>query len=240
MNLLTELLQLLEAPARVHVNGKLSVIADLIKTKFGDELDGIPMYNKCLIAQVVYTLHARTGMTVAKVIELFLKRYIHAPNDGEGIGFVKGKGITPEKLYHIFDGQTVSMGGKKYRLDIGFTAYQSTAEIVTAIKEGHPVIVPYSIESRFDSGIESHDDEGKYHGSHVDAPEGNVSDEDYRHCVLAVGVDEESEEIIIRDIRDKYLYKGYVKVPFKAFDNYIKTTFSFDVDLTEVRNGRSA
>lgn len=240
MNLLTELLQLLEGSARVHVNGKLSVIADLIKADFGDELDGIPMYNKCLIAQVVYTLHARTGVSVPRVIELFLKRYIHAPNDGEGIGFVKGKGITPEKLYRIFDGQTISIDGKRFRLDIGFTPYYSTADIITALKAGNPVIVPYSIESRFDSGIESHDDEGKYHGSHVDAPEGIISDDDYRHCVLAVGVDEESEEIILRDIRSKYLYKGYVKVPYKAFDNYIKTTFSFDVDLTEVRNGRAA
>lgn len=219
----------------MHVNGKLSVIADLIKAEFGDELDAIPMYNKCLIAQVAYTLHARTQLTVTKIIELFLKKYIHSPKDGEGIGFVRGKGITPEKLYHIFDGQVISLDGKKFKLDIGFHVYHSTTEIVTAVKAGHPVIVPYSIESRFDSGIESHDDEGKYHGSHIDAPEGTISDDDYRHCVLAVGVDEGSEEIIVRDIRSKYLYKGYVKIPYKAFDNYIKTTFSFDVDLTEVK-----
>lgn len=239
MILLKELSSLLEAPARMHVNGKLSVIADLIKTEFGDELDGIPMHNKCLIAQVVYSLHARTSFTVSRLVDLFIKRYLQLTNDegtGEGIGFVKNKGISPERIYHIFNGQTISVAGKKYRLHIGFQDYHSTKEIVDAVKAGNPVIVPYSIESWFDSGIESHDEEGKYNAAFIDRPDNPIGDEDYRHCQLAVGVDEESEEIILRDIRSRYLHKGFVKVPYKAFDTYIKTAFAFDVEL-ELING---
>lgn len=234
MILLPELLSLLEAPARMHVNGKLSVIADLVKDEFGDEMNGIPIYNKCLIAQVAYSLHARTRLTVERIVHIFTMKYIKSPKDDPPMGIVKSKGISPENVYRVFDKTVVSIGGKRFRLDLGFHVYHSTAEVVAAVKSGNPVIVPYSIESWFDSGVESHDEEGKYNAGFVDRPENEINDSDYRHCLLAIGVDEDSEELILRDTRSRYLYKGYVKVPFKAFDNYIKTTFSFDVDMTEV------
>lgn len=65
-----KLVNLLEAPARLHVNGKLTVLADLIVKDFGNELYKIPFTNRCLIGQFAYLLSARTSASVKDCVEM--------------------------------------------------------------------------------------------------------------------------------------------------------------------------
>ena len=232
MILLSELLSLLEAPARVHVNGKLSVLADLIQTGFGHELTDIPFSNRCLIGQFVYTLHARTGLSVTKCIGVFLKRYIYYSD--RDIKRMSGLGVTPQELIDIYDGQTVTVNKKKFKLVCSFHTYHGEQELAAAVEAGNPVIVPFPYNSGFSRGVENHSEDGKFHERFVKSEYLAPSMTDHNHSLLAVGVDRGSNELILRDMRSHYLYKGYVKVPFAVMKKQIPLTFSFDVDLKAV------
>ena len=231
MILFTELLSLLEAPARVHVNGKLSVLADLIAKDFGKELYNIPFMNKCLIGQFVYTMSARTGLSMSKCIEVFLDQYIHYPNDV--IRRMSRHGVTPQELIDVYNGRLVKVNNKKFKLRCSFHSYHSEEELAKAVEAGNPVIIPFAVNSKFSDGIENHDDDGKFNSMFADAEHYKSGVKDYHHSVLAIGVDRESNEIILRDIRPDYLYNGYVKVPMSVIKKQIPLTFSFDVDLEE-------
>lgn len=233
MILLPELLSLLEAPARMHVNGKLTVLADLIEHEFGHELNVLPIYHKCLIAQIAYIIKARTPLTLPKILNMVLMKYLKMSD--EEIREIGDRGTTPEQLIQIFHNRRVSVGGKSYKLHCSFHTFNGVNELVSAVKAGHPVLVPFNVESAFSVGTEHHDSEGRYVADDDEDYFNEPSlDRDARHHVLlAVGVDEESEEVILRDIRDEYLHKGYVKAPFKAVDQYVPLTFTIDVNLVE-------
>jgi hypothetical protein len=233
MHLLSELLSLLEAPARLHVNGKLSVLADLIEEEFGEALNALPMYHKCLIAQIAYIIKARTPLTIDKIIHMALTKYVKM-SDAE-IKEIGKRGTTPEQTIAIWNGRRVTVGGKTYKLECKFHAYHGVKQLVSAVKAGHPVLVPFNVDSDFATGSENHDGEGRYVRSEEEfyfPPEHGSNAR--HHVLLAVGVDDESEEVIMRDIRSTYLHKGYVKIPFDVADEHTPTSFTFDVDMKEV------
>lgn len=225
---------LLEGPARVHVNGKLTVLADLISSNFGEELNAIPFTNRCLIGQFAYVLTARTNISLMQCIEILLKQYIHYPTETRSR--MSGKGLTPQELIDIYNGRKITLDKKTYKIKCTFHAFQGVEELADAVEAGHPVIVPYVIGSRFDYGVENHID-GSFHPNDVNGEYQEPKANYYNHSLLAVGVDRESHEVILRDLRNYYLHKGYVKVPFEAMRKQIPLTFTFDVNLIEVTRG---
>lgn len=232
MNLLAELLSLVEAPARIHANGKLTVLADLIEEEFGEELNVLPMWHKCLIAQIAYIIKARTGLTMNKIIHLALMKYIKMPKSE--IAEIGERGTTPDQTIKLWNNKVVSVARERYRIKCAFHSFHGVSELITAVKQGHPVLVAFNIDSPFADGSDSPDDEGRYRrGDEEFYTPPNLDKGTKHHVLLAVGVDEDSEEIILRDIRSTYLYKGYIKVPFDVVDKHIPLTFTFDVDLVK-------
>lgn len=230
MKLLNELL-LLERPAQVHVNGKLTVLTDLIEDEFGDEMNDVPFNQRCLIAQFAFTMKARLGLPVRKIIEVFLKKYIRL--DDASVERIRSYGVTAQQLLDLYDDSIITIGARRMKLGVKFHAYTSVDEIISAVKSGNPVMIPFMFDSTFHRGVENFDTEtGQYHAAFID-PDTN-GDKRYHHVLLAIGADEESKELILRDTRPKYLFKGYVKVPFEAVKKNIKMAFSYDVDVKEL------
>lgn len=235
MNLLSELLTLIEGPAKVHVNGKLSVLADLIVKEFGPELNDLPFANRCLIGQFAYLLQARTGISLNKGFQILLKQYIHLPKNVRRRMSVKG--VTPQEIIDFYDGQRIQHDGKAYTMRCTFHTFHGVEELMQAIESGHPVIVAYNANSHFSNGTSDFEGHGQFSSKHVDGDYLPPREGGQNHSLMAVGVDRESEEVIFRDLRSIYLYKGYVKVPAKVVDRQIPMSFTFDVSLEEVKNG---
>jgi hypothetical protein len=225
---------LLERPVNVHVNGQLTVLVDLIKRDFGSELRAIPFDQRCMTAQVAYVLSARTQVPLTDLLKIFATAY-NKKLDRQARYKVDAYGVTPQQLFDAYDGFKLVIKDKPYKLKLSFDHYTSVEEIVSAVKEGHPVIVPYNSYGRFSNGANHHSNEGKFHQKFIDRRGVRDPHSSYYHALLAVGVDEGSKEVILRDIRSLYLFKGYVKVPYKAMRNYIKMAFTFDADLEPVQ-----
>lgn len=232
MILLSELLSISESPARVHVNGKLSVLADLIVKEFGPELNALPFANRCLIGQFAYLMKARTGISIHDCFQIFLKQYIHFPKSLRRR--MSHNGVTPQELIDAYDGQRISHEGQSYTMQCTFRVYHGAEELAAAVENGHPVIVAYNANSHFSNGTSDFEGDGQFSSKHTDGdylpPRAGGSN----HSLLAVGVDRESNEIIFRDLRSLYLYKGYVKVPIAVVDKQIPMSFTFDIQLEKV------
>lgn len=232
MKLLTELLAL-EAQAKVHVNGPLSVLINLVQAKFGPDLDEFPLWNKCLAAQFAYILNARTGLSIKQCIEIFRDRYFSNYDDSIRHR-MRSVGITPQELLDIFDDSTIRVHGSLYQLTCSFQKFEGISDIAQGVASGHPIIIPYIVSSDFANGVENHID-GIFNPMYANGKYAPPKEKDYAHSLLAIGVDYESKELILRDLRDDYLFKGYVKVPFTVVDVQIPLAFTFDIDIKKIK-----
>ena len=229
MKLLQELVTLFETPAKVHVNGKLTVLIDLIQREFGSVLKDVPFKQRCLIGQFAYVIEARTGIAAVHVFDELNKYFIKA--DDHKRYQLNSRGATPQDLIDIYDKAKLRIDDKTVRLHVSFHVYESVEEIISAVQSGHPVIMAYNTNSSFARGVEN-GIEGSFNRGSWDYTTFN-HDHSYFHSLLGIGYDSESEELVFRDIRSTYLYKGYVKIPKTEMVKHLPEgkAFTFDVDV---------
>lgn len=222
--------------AGVHENEvkSLFVISGLIEKRFG--VRNPSGGGVCLVAQVVMSIAATTGLKPKQIIDQFYakagKRLYH-------------EGITLEKILdtlqkvHIKDDED-----QEYKLKLSMTGYENTDSMLAAVKSGQPVIIVASNYGAFRNLLDyieifkHHDDSTGVGTLKMFRDKMNAAAEPkgsgmYHHALLVLGYDVAEKTVIIRDIRDSYGYKGYYKLERAIFDKHwklIRIAFSVDVD----------
>lgn len=222
--------------AQVHENDvkSLYVIASLIEKRF--KINNPSGGGVCLLAQVVMSIAATTGLKPNDIIKQFYNQV------GKYLNY---EGTTLKQIMDTLqDVIIVDEQKQKYKLKLSMTGYKNADAMLSAVKSGQPVIIVASNSGVFRNALDyiemfaRHDSATgiatlKRFEANLKLNKDPKGSDYYHHSLLVVGYDSAEKTVILRDIRDSYGYKGYYKVEKAIFDKHwkmIRIAFSVDVD----------
>jgi len=205
--------------ARVHFNASASlcVMPDLVEERFGLPRRG--NVGTCLPMQVASSIAACTGYKRTQLGAHILKN----------IG-VRGKfaGWTLEQVLKTFELPLLTKNGPVW-FRLAVTEYQSVNQVVEATTLGYPVlmIIGRNACDVLENEAVSYKDGCAMAG--VIRP----ADQGFYHSYLAIGCDTE-KYVIVRDTRDEYCYKGYLKIKSRILQDGFQHIKCLTVNVLKV------
>lgn len=216
---LREILMELYAPVYVNSKKTLYLINNLIEKEFGlDTYEGSG--GMCLLSQVVFSIAAASGIPSQTIANYFSKR-----TDGR-------VGHSLEDLLEFFQSIEIFHAGRLHKLKLSFKKYKNIERVIADLKKGQPVTFITSADHPLYDQLENVKDDdyqprivdkGLLLGFSKDVTK-NAEDWDRQvyHALLFVGYDVKFKQLIGRESRDSYGYKGY----FKVLANELKDHFN--------------
>ena len=199
-------------PAGVYVKGPLNVISSMIKDYFSLNWSKLSM--TCLANQFIYSLEAASDIPAQMLLDAGEKHLSRKQ---------RVSSATFEMLYNAYnnkplklkDGRTVTFQLSSHRFSVN--------EAIAHVKQGFPVVVVVNSDMGDWESYDYHthsarnkdfENDGKVPASHVKRHK--LNGVGYYHALLVVGYDSQSKELICRESRSSYGFKGYVKIPAKT------------------------
>lgn len=199
------LLERLSAAVHTSMNTKLNVIASLLEKEFGTAFTKSRIGGQCLIAQVIYSV-AATAQIPARI----LMRHLDSQGLSSGMA-----GLTLHELFDRLNDVPIRIGRETLRLHLSISQYDTSAELIVALKAGQPVVCISNSHSGYanvsnDSGIHKGNKDDKL----------RTSPGNYYHALLAIGYDADEGTVILRESRHIYGLQGYAKAYAKDIDKF--------------------
>ena len=198
--------------AGVYVKGPLNVISSMIKDHFSLNWSKLSM--TCLANQFIYSLEAASDISAQLLVDAGEKRLSRKQRISSA-SFEMLFNAYNNKPLKLKDGRTVTfqLSSHKFTVD----------EAIEHVKQGIPVVVvvnsdagdwegyDYTTHSARNKDFEK---DGKVPAEHIKRYPLNRTG--YYHALLMVGYDAQSKELICRESRSTYGFKGYLKIPKQA------------------------
>lgn len=212
------------APVHFNADNTLMIIPNLVEKTFGIQKpkSTTRWIGTCLVAQVAFTIASITGLKPMAISKHILKN----------IGVRGGAcGFTIEEILRTFELPVLTRQGPVW-LALGLSVYDTLDSMTDAILNGHPVITVMAREvgDVLENEAKAYGDGCAFATCIRPASEGRY------HSYLAIGyevktADSHTDFVILRDSRDEYCHKGYLKlgagILFQGW-NFIRA-FSVDV-----------
>lgn len=215
------------APVHFNADSTLMVIPNLVEKTFGIQRPRkrTNWIGTCLVAQVSFTISAIIGLK-----PMIISRHI-LQNIGRSAG---EDGFTIEEILETFDSPIQTRSGS-IRLKLGLSAYDGIDSMAEAILFGHPVlmIIPREVSVLLENEGNTYGDGCSYATPIRPASEGQY------HSYLGIGYEVKSDKyptdfIILRDTRDLYAYKGYMKLGVNVLHQGWNFIRALSVDVLNV------
>jgi len=208
--------------ARVHFNtdSTVCVIADLMQKRFGIPHRG--NIGLCLVSQVVFSVSVATGIKPS-ILAKHIHRYIESPKISEN-------GYTLDQILQTFVEPIETPNGLR-SLTLGVLEYETVQETCDAVLLGYPVIVIIARQASdvMEWEARSYNDGSVQATILRKAPKENPQ----YHSWLAMGIvtDEDADYLVLRDSRDEYAFKGYLKVRGQVLHDAIQNIKMLSVNV---------
>lgn len=204
----------------VHYNAdnSLAVIDSLLEHEFGVKTKA---KGSCMIAQAVYSIWAQTGIPIMDLVK-HIDKYTARKVDLFG--------HTIQEVLSAFHAPIKS--GKGYVLiNVEAFQYHCVEGVADAILTGTPVIFVFP-----SSSIEVMSNEAAaYCDGEVQATVIRGAHEIRFHALLCIGmVKDKFPFFIMRESRNEYGYKGYMKVNGILLQDYFQNLMVFSLNVTEL------
>jgi len=197
--------------AGVYVKGPLNVISSLIKDKFSLDWSKISM--TCLAAQFVFALEAATDLPAQQLVWAGERNFPRMSTSS----------ATFEQLFNAFNNKPLKLrDGRVVTFKLSSHSF-TTQQAIEHVKQGIPSVMVVNSDMgdwggyNYLTGKDENPDfekTGQVSTKHV--RKHKIEGGGYFHALLLVGYDEESKELILRESRSSYGFKGYLKIPAKA------------------------
>lgn len=179
----------------------LMFMPSLVQKKFG--ITFRKDQGRCLLAQIAYSIEAQLPFVKASRIvthvDKWCKAFLRRPIDMNG--------HTMQEILASFN-VPVNIGeGRSLHIDLRMKRHTLFDDAVHSVISGQPVMV--IVDRDVCTALES--EAVTYKDGEVRATVIRPSRSGRYHCLLAIGLDV-SGYTILRDIREKYAFKGYLKV----------------------------
>ena len=204
----------LNASVYRNSDNTLGFISNLLQEEFGVNSNA---EGTCLIAQVVYSICAVTGISPAVITE-HIDEHVGRVVDEKGHTLDEIL-LTLKQPIHLQDGRVVL-------LDVKPRFFTALPEVIGSILDGVPVI--FAIGSSATSAITN--EALSYDDGEVVASVIRPSTDGNFHALLGIGVDSVGY-IILRENRHTYGFKGYLKVHVDVLEPGLKHVGCFAVEV---------
>lgn len=195
------------APVHFNVDKTLYVIPTLLQKEFGLKFPSLE--GACLASQMVFSMSAVSGIPPEQLAAA-AKR-------------LRGsiEGTTLSALFNIFNNRPIKIDNKTIIFNLSTKIYDDVDEALQDVQRGQPVVMVVSAHSEIYWGVHglerpiSHKEEvgiaeikKKYFRYEKLDPTTDIT-----HAYLIIGYDKPYDHMIVREMRSKYGFKGYAKIP---------------------------
>lgn len=210
---LQDLLEQRYAPVHVNVDNTLFVIPSLLQKRFGLRFPSLK--GACLASQMVFSMSAVSGVPPEQL--------------AAAAKYLKGSlgGVTLSELFNVFNNKPIKIDDKKTVIfNLSVKTYNNVDTVLQDVQRGQPVVMIVPADSKIYSGIQSLEqplgddeeagiidiDKERFRSERLDFTMHSLT-----HAYLVIGYDKPHDHMIVREMRSKYGFKGYAKIPANLF-----------------------
>jgi hypothetical protein len=221
---LIDLVERLSAEVFVNDSKTLHVISNLVVDNFGLQFNKIG--GGCLASQMVYSMSSVSGYKPEDIVTAINSSSLTGPFNG----------VTLENMYKFFDNKVLKIGGKKVKFQLSLNVYDTIDEGIDAVKSGQPIT--FIIGTNGDLLGKLNDTEYSNDGivriSKSDMNNSHLTGSNTFHALLMIGYDSKGY-VILRDMRSKYMFKGYAKISAKSLKLNPKAYKLLSIEVDSVK-----